>query len=239
MYVPYKNELLGRKTSKKIVSRTSVYNTLIEKPRTERVKNIGLLHGLPFYDELNIVKISQAFKRYAKSYKIEIIDVKDSLVLLEASKSSIEDLFKDLLHEMKGFKYQITVKVLLSKHKRNGDIEFAPVYFNSTTKTVIHSEYDLHKSFQEILYRIDSWINEGSGWVIESVHAEYVNISIFSPLSGSTYIEFPRRLRNSMKGPINIKNNDNKCFLCCHIRHLNPIKIHAEKIAKAEKKHVL
>ena len=37
---------------------------------------------------------------------------------------------------MKGFKYQITVKVLLFKHKENGDIEYAPVYFNSATKKV-------------------------------------------------------------------------------------------------------
>ena len=57
---------------------------------------------------------------------------------------------------MKDAKYQITVKVLLSKHKENGDIEFARVYFNSTTKTVINLKYDLDKSFQEILYRIDN-----------------------------------------------------------------------------------
>ena len=31
-----------------------------------------------------------------------------------------------------------------------------------------------------------------------------------------------------MKGLINIKNNDNKCFLWCHIRHLNPLKTHPE-----------
>ena len=143
----------------------------------------------------------------------EIIDSKDPLVQLEASKSSIRDLFKDLLDEIKGFKYQITAKVLLRKHKENGGIEFAPVYFNSATKTVINSDkYILDKSFQEILYRIDNWINEGSGCVIESVNKEYVNISIFSPLSGSTYIELPRRLKNSMKFLINIKNNDNKCF---------------------------
>ena len=55
---------------------------------------------------------------------------------------------------MKGFKYQITVKVLLKKHKQNGDIEFAPVYFNSVTKTVINFKYDLSKYFQEVLYGI-------------------------------------------------------------------------------------
>ena len=43
----------------------------------------------------------------------------------------------------------------------NEDIEYAPVYFNSATKAVINSDkYDLDKSFQEILYRTDNWINE-------------------------------------------------------------------------------
>ena len=36
-------------------------------------------------------------------------------------------MFKDLLNEIKGFKYQITITVLLCKHKKNGDIEYAPV----------------------------------------------------------------------------------------------------------------
>ena len=47
------------------------------------------------------------------SYKVEIIERKDPAVQLEASKSSIKDLFSDLLNETKGFKYQITIKVLL------------------------------------------------------------------------------------------------------------------------------
>ena len=80
-----------------------------------------MLHELPFCDELSIEQISKVFKRYGRSYKIEIIDSKDPLVQLEASRSSIKDLFKDLLDEIRDFKYQITVKVLLSKHKQNGD----------------------------------------------------------------------------------------------------------------------
>ena len=62
---------------------------------------------------------------------------------------------------MKGFQYQITVTVLLCKRRINGDIEYAPVYFNSATKAVINSDnYSLNKSFQEILYRIENWINK-------------------------------------------------------------------------------
>ena len=67
------------------------------------------------------------------SYKVEMIKRKDPVVQLEANKLSIKDLFSDLLNETKGFKYQITVKVLLKKYKLNEEIEFAPVYFNSET----------------------------------------------------------------------------------------------------------
>ena len=70
----------------------------------------------------------------------------------------------------------------------------------------------LDKSFHEILHRIDNWINEVSGWMIESADAEFMNIFIYSPISTSSYIELPRELRNSMKGLINITNNVNKCF---------------------------
>ena len=73
---------------------------------------------------------------------------------------------------------------MLSKHKENGDIEFAPVYFDSITKTVITSEYDLDKSFQEILYRIDNWINEKSGWVIESVFLFTIHYQCVHTLNG-------------------------------------------------------
>ena len=101
------------------------------------------------------------------SYKVEIVEKKDLIVQLEASKSIIKDLFNDLLNETKGFKYQITVKVLLKKYWSNGEIEFAPVYFNSSTKTIINHKYKLDQSFQEILCRRDAWINRGSDWIIE------------------------------------------------------------------------
>ena len=52
---------------------------------------------------------------------------------------------------------------------------------------------------------------------------------------GSTYIELLDKLKNPMKGLINIKNNGNKCFLWCHIRHLNPVKTHPTRLTKVEK----
>ena len=157
------------------------------------------------------------------SYKVEVDERKDPIVQLEASKLSIKDLFSVLLNETKGFKYQITVKVLLKKYKFNGEIEFAPVYFNSTTKTVINHRFRLENSFQEILYMIDVWINNGSGWNVESIESQYINIS-------TCYMDLPVELRSPRKGLINIKNKDQKCFLWCHVRHINPSKEHPERI---------
>ena len=89
------------------------YGKHIEKSRVKCLKNIDLLSELPFYEELNVIKTNHAFRGYAMSYKVEIIEKKDPIKQLEASKSSIKDLFSDLLNETKGFKYQITLKVML------------------------------------------------------------------------------------------------------------------------------
>ena len=71
---------------------------------------------------------------------------------------------------MKGFKYQITINISLRKEKIDGDTEYSSVYFNSITKTVINLDFNLDKSFEEILYSIDNYINEGSGWIINSIN---------------------------------------------------------------------
>ena len=76
---------------------------------------------------------------------------------------TIIDLFSDLLHEAKRFKYHIAVNVLLKKYKINGEIEFAPVYFNSATKIVINHRFRLENSFQDTYYLIDNRSNAGSG----------------------------------------------------------------------------
>ena len=74
-----------------------------------------MLSELPFYGELNVIKTNHAFRGYAMSYKVKIIEKKDPIKQLEASKSSTKDLFSNLLNETKDFKYQIRLKVVLKK----------------------------------------------------------------------------------------------------------------------------
>ena len=90
------------------------YNKYIEKPKIKLLKNIDLLSDLPFYEELSVVKTNKEFRGYEMIYKVELVDKKDPLSQLKASKSSIQDLFNDLLDEKKG---SSSVKILLKKYK--------------------------------------------------------------------------------------------------------------------------
>ena len=51
-------------------------------------------------------------------------------------------------------------------------------------------------------------------------------------------MKFPAELRSPKNGLINIKNEDQKCFLWYHVRHINPVKIYPERITKEDKKLV-
>ena len=97
-------------------------------------------------------------------------------------------------------------------YKPNEEIEFAPVYFNSVTKTVINRRFKLENSFQEVLYMIDVWSNNGSGWNVESIKSQYINISTYRPLAGGSHINSAVEFKNLRKCLINIKNNVQKCF---------------------------
>ena len=76
----------------------------------------------------------------------------------------------------------------------------------------------------------DIWINNGSGWNVESIESLYINISTYRPLSGSSYMDLAVELKSPKKGLINITNKDQKCFLWCHVSHINPSKEHRERI---------
>ena len=101
---------------------------------------------------------------------------------------------------------------------------------------MINLKFSLANAFQEILYRTDNWINEGSGWVVELIESQYTNVSNYRPLQGSSYVKLTTELKSPNQGLISIKNNNQKCFLWCHVRHTNPVKTHLERIRWEDKK---
>ena len=58
------------------------------------------------------------------------------------------------------------------------------------------------------------------------------------PLSGISCMKLPVELKSPKKGLINIKKHNQKCFLWCHIRHINMAEIHLERITRKGKKLV-
>ena len=63
-----------------------------------------MLSELPYYEELNVIKTNHAFREYALTYKIQLVENKDPIKQVEAIKSSIKYLFSDLLSKTKFFK---------------------------------------------------------------------------------------------------------------------------------------
>ena len=187
-----------------------------------------------------IKQTDKALKGYTKSYEISIKNNKDPLAQMQNTRKAIEHSVISLLDEMKGLKYVETVKVTFNKIS-DGEIVEKSAYFNSKAQTIInHTEINeaLQMSKQNILNLISQWISEGSGWTIQSVDSHYLNIAKYEPMKGSSYIQLPNELRNSAKGLINMKNEDNECFRWCHIRHLNPQDKDPQRIKKTDKQYV-
>ena len=211
------------------------YNSYTEKPKIKNLSNVQLLKELPFYGDLSIVKNKTAFSVYAQSFKVEIVDKKDVIVQLKSIKMVIKNLFKDLLVGMKGFKYQITLYVLLSMVKRSGLTEYSTVYLNTLTKTVVSNKYFLDECFNKIIFRLENWISHRSGWIVEEIVSQYLNISSYQPLSESTYCKLPEELSHPMKGLINVQNDAKKCFLWCNVRYLSCEGKNVWRITKKDK----
>ena len=207
----------------------------IPKPWTDRPLQI------PKIKELN-----RALKGHAKSYEIELLDNLNPLNHFTKTRPQTESHLEDLLKTMKGFKFIETLEVTFEKDTIDSKTGkrvsiYKTAFFNGKAETITKVddiEPELNMSRQEILNTIHKWVSEGSGWVIDRIDSHYINVTLYKPLNGSSYIELPTELRNPKKGLINIKNKDAECFRWCHIRHLNPQEKDPQRIKKEDKKMI-
>ena len=82
----------------------------------------------------------------------------------------------------------------------------------------------------EILEEVDKTRDaEGSGWWFEKVIKLVLHTTRWDTMNAGTYIELPQALKNR-KAIINMKNQDDKCFLWCVLRALNPKDKNTERI---------
>ena len=199
------------------------------------------------YDKkkVQVIEKKKALKNNVKSFEIDSMFYrKDPSKLFVLTQNVVTLKLAELLEKNGPFKFSVTLQVNLTKGiTENGQnlLTFREPYFNSSTFTIMNSdeiEEALERPAAEILNKIAIWISEGSGWVIENIISHFLNIVSYVPLRGTSYLPLPEELRNSRKRLVNIKNTDNECFRWCHIRHLNPLKNHNERITARDKELV-
>ncbi|KAJ1526545.1 hypothetical protein ONE63_008132 [Megalurothrips usitatus] len=82
-----------------------------------------------------------------------------------------------------------------------------------------------------VVKSFDDLTDEGSKILFERVDKIQLHVAKYSPLKGSSYREVPKWLKKSSKGLVNIKNNDNKCFLYSCLAGLRLPAVHAERVS--------
>ena len=208
------------------------------KKRSKRLTKYQILSNvLLFFDDVGISRKERAFRGYAETYNVEVMDTEsldDSLFL---AKRSINDFLRDLLEEKRGFKYNLLAAITLKRWNNAINMyDIQNVYIRSNSMTVTNQRFNLNAAYEKLKLLLDIWDTPVSGWVVDKIEDIYINVSNYDPLAGSSYFPLPPKLRNSMKGLINLKNKDVECFKWYHVRLFNPQDKDADKIKKQDKK---
>ncbi|CAB4009240.1 Gastrula zinc finger [Paramuricea clavata] len=182
-------------------------------------------------------KIETAANGAAVTYSITP-NFMDPLDQMTASRQVVRGILVNELKRMGGLKYTETIKVRMSKEIGNDKTKKDSVYFKSKTGTATNFE-DIESTAAQnqltILSRIETFQNLGSNWIILNIESHYVNIAMYKPLKGSSYMKLPADISNPKCGLINMQNMDEKCFMWSHVRHLRPKARRATAITKQDR----
>ncbi|CAB3977090.1 Zinc finger 771 [Paramuricea clavata] len=199
------------------VSREVKEQPIVVTPEEHEIDPFGTDLEKPFHR-----KIETAANGAAVTYSITP-HYMDPLNQMTASRQVVRGILVNELKRMGGLKYTETLKVRMSKEIGDRKTKKDSVYFKSKTGTATNFE-DIESTAAQnqltILSRIETFQNLGSNWIILNIESHYVNIAMYKPLRGSSYMKLPRDISNPKCGLINMKNNDNLCFVWSHVRHL-------------------
>ena len=148
----------------------------------------------------------------------------DILKMLSNEEENINSNIKEDLLRHKGIKWYLSLKVKYSKTNNAGEeVTTEPIFRSKNVATTNHDEVDeqLARAFQQLYKAQEEFQREGSGWNLQEIILFEINTAKYQPLMGSSYIPLPNYLATK-KAVINIKNEDQKCFVWSVLAQLNP-----------------
>ena len=178
------------------------------------------------------VKEKSALKNYTVQYVIKGEPLYGPTEFLQIAKPYVINI----MTSNRNIKTKLYLNCLMSRSDPLGTIvkKFA---FHSIGYKIITESTDVYEIYGEMVDEIEEEIQkveqaEGSGWVFLEVENLTLHTDIWDPIKASSYIDLPKELKNK-NAIINMKNEDNdKCFLWCVLRALNPKDTHPERIDK-------
>ena len=170
------------------------------------------------------VKEKSAFKGFTSQYVIKGSPDYDTTTFLTIAKPWVINI----IDKNRNIKARLYLNCLMKRTDPDGFTVIRKFAFHSVGQKIITETTDPHEIFKEMMDEIEEEVQkvehaEGSGWVFVEVENLTLHVDIWDPVKGSSYIDLPKELKNK-NAIINMKNEDNKCFLWCVLRALNPSK---------------
>ena len=171
------------------------------------------------------VKEKSALKNYAVQYVIKGEPLYGPAEFLQIAKPYVINI----MASNRNIKTKLYLNCYMTRTDSDGFTVIKKFAFHSVGQKIITEATDVNEIYGEMLDEIEEEIQkveqaEGSGWVFLEVENLTLHTDIWDPIKASSYIDLPKELKNK-KAIINMKNEDNnKCFLWCVLRALNPSK---------------
>ena len=179
------------------------------------------------------VKEKSAFKGFTSQYVIKGSPDYDTTTFLSIAKPWVINI----MDKNRNIKARLYLNCVMKRTDPDGFTVIRKFAFHSIGQKIITETTDPHEIFKEMMDEIEEEVQkvehaEGSGWVFVEVENLTLHTDIWDPIKASSYIDLPKELKNK-NAIINMKNEDNnKCFLWCVLRALNPKDKNAERIDK-------
>lgn len=161
-------------------------------------------------------------------------DKYDLLTFFYNIRPKIVDYLEERCEKLQHIKYNLNVNVIFERETMDGERDTSQPYFASKTYTLLSkndsSEMDINEAFQKQFKSFDVYIARGSGWTLKHVIRMEIQTLQYRPIGGSNYFPLPESLQRS-HSVVNIRNDDQKCFLWSILAHLHPAECNPNRIA--------